>query len=69
MTTRDSSGARLHFMGETITAPLKAADALRYIADHQRFRVGEIDAVLTDESKITLVRRLVREGLLQIAAQ
>jgi ribosomal protein L16 Arg81 hydroxylase len=65
----DAEVASVFFMGETFRAPLKATAALRYIAAHPRFRITDIDDVLTDESKITLVRRLIREGLLQIAAR
>jgi hypothetical protein len=65
--TTDAVSASIHFMGETIRTPAKAAGALRYIATHPRFRVGEIDDVLNDESKLVLVRRLIREGLLQSA--
>ena len=63
----DQDSATIHFTGESMRVPAKAAAALRYIAGHRRFRVVDIDATLSDESKLVLVRRLIREGLLQIA--
>jgi ribosomal protein L16 Arg81 hydroxylase len=61
----DADSARLHFMGETIRTPSRAARALQFIATHERFRIADIDPTLTDDSKLVLVRRLIREGLLQ----
>ena len=66
--TTSGDAALVHFMGETVRAPVKAAAALRYIEAHDRFRVADIDDILNDEAKVTLVRRLIRDGLLQIAA-
>jgi hypothetical protein len=65
--TTDAESVRLHFMGETIRTPPRAAGALQFIAAHPRFRIAEIDSTLTDDSKLVLVRRLIREGLLQVA--
>ena len=61
----DAESARVHFMGETIRTPPRAAAALQFIAAHERFRIAEIDPTLTDDSKLVLARRLIREGLLQ----
>jgi ribosomal protein L16 Arg81 hydroxylase len=65
--TMSGDTAAIHFMGETMRAPAKAEKALRLIAGRLRFRVNEIDDVLLDESKVVLVRRLIRDGLLQRA--
>jgi hypothetical protein len=58
----------IEFMGTAMRAPARAAAALRFIATAPRFRVRDIDATLTDDSKVVLVRRLIRDGLLQLAA-
>jgi ribosomal protein L16 Arg81 hydroxylase len=63
----DGKSAFIHFMGEPIRAPISAEKALRFIAAHTRFRISEIDDALLDQSKVVLVRRLIREGLLQRA--
>jgi ribosomal protein L16 Arg81 hydroxylase len=61
----DAESARLYFMGETMRTPPRAGKALQYIAAHERFRIADIDPTLTDDSKLVLARRLIREGLLQ----
>lgn len=63
--TMDALSASIHFMGDTIRAPKRAGNALRFVAEHGSFRVGQMDEQLTDSSKVVLARRLVREGLLQ----
>ncbi len=62
--TSDAASASISFMGGTVRAPANLADALRFIAATPRFRISAI-AGLSDASKLVLVRRLVREGLLQ----
>jgi ribosomal protein L16 Arg81 hydroxylase len=65
----DAESARVYFMGEMIRTPARAAKALEFIAAHQRFRIADIDPTLTDDSKLVLARRLIKEGLLQVARQ
>lgn len=69
---RKGSLARLRDEGETlkvecygrqITFPAPAREAVRYALSHARFVVREIPGGLDDESKVTLVKRLIREGL------
>lgn len=69
---RKGSLARLRDEGETlkvecygrqITFPAPAREAVRYALGHARFVVRELPGGLDDESKVTLVRRLIREGL------
>jgi len=67
--TASGDTAAIHFMGETMRAPAKAEKALRFIAGHVRFRINEIDDALLEESKVVLVRRLIRDGLLQRAGE
>ncbi len=47
--------------------PAAAEDPLRFIAARERFRVGDLHELLTPESALVLARRLVREGLLEVA--
>lgn len=61
----DSTSASIHFMGETVRGPLTTAPGLRFIASTCRFRIEQIDGGLSPTSKLVLVRRLIREGLLQ----
>lgn len=49
--------------GRRITLPLHAEEAVRFALSHDRFGVREIPGNLDDAGKLTLIRRLIREGL------
>jgi hypothetical protein len=49
-----------------VRGPASIESALRFIAAAEAFQVRELPDALTDQSKLVLVRRLVREGLLRI---
>jgi len=53
----------VHLCGRKITFPSVAANALRYALGHPEFSVRELPGGLDDSGKLTLVRRLIREGL------
>ncbi len=53
--------------GVQLELPAHAADAVRAALDPPTIRVGDLAGDLDDEGKVTLVRRLMREGLLQPA--
>lgn len=55
----------LTFTGGSMKAPAFCESSLRYILEHDRFRVGDLPKTLTGEARLTLCRRLVREGLLR----
>jgi ribosomal protein L16 Arg81 hydroxylase len=57
----------LTFTGGSIVAPAFCESSLRYILEQSRFRVGSLPETLTGEARVTLCRRLVREGLLRRA--
>ena len=40
--------------------------ALEFIAQASRFKVGDLPGSLSDNSKLTVARRLVRDGMLTI---
>lgn len=52
-----------HF-GRKITFPLHVASAVRFALSQERFRIRDLPGDLDDAGKLTLARRLVREGLL-----
>lgn len=64
----DGETVRLRFHRNEITLPAYAAPALRYALETPRFAVSELPEGLDDDGKVVLVRRLVREGLLQLHA-
>ncbi len=49
--------------------PLATRDAMGLIAERERLRVSELHTVLDAESSVVLVRRLVREGLLEVVVE
>lgn len=58
-------GVAIAFSGNRIQMPASAGPALEHVRDHERFRVGDLPGRLDEPSKLVLVRRLVREGLLR----
>lgn len=55
--------AFLHFATNAIQGPLSLVPAFEFIRDHPRFQIGELPG-LTENGKLVLVRRAIREGLL-----
>jgi lysine-specific demethylase/histidyl-hydroxylase NO66 len=61
----DADGAAISFAASRVNGPAALSPALMHIHAHSRFRVRDLPGGLDDESKVVLVRRLVREGLLR----
>jgi hypothetical protein len=59
------NGVVIVFAGNRIQMPASAGAALEHVCDLERFRVGDLPGRLDEPSKLVLVRRLVREGLLR----
>lgn len=51
----------------TLRMPKSFASALRFVAGRDEFRVGELPAQLSENSKLVLARRLVQDGFLRKA--
>jgi ribosomal protein L16 Arg81 hydroxylase len=49
--------------GRTIKFPLHAGEAVRFALGRGNFTVGDLPGDLDDAGKLTLIRRLIREGL------
>jgi ribosomal protein L16 Arg81 hydroxylase len=60
---RAGDGASVEFATSVVRGPLSVLPALEFIRDHPSFQVGELPG-LSDNSRLVLVRRLIREGLL-----
>jgi len=56
----------LSVYGNEISLPAHAETALRFALDTAEYRVGEIPGDLDEAGQLVLVRRLVREGLVEI---
>lgn len=49
--------------GRTITYPFYAAEAVRFALEHPKFAIRDLPGALDEAGKLTLIRRLIREGL------
>jgi hypothetical protein len=59
------NGVAIVFAGSRIQMPASTEAALEHVCGRERFRVGDLPGRLDEPSKLVLVRRLVREGLLR----
>ncbi|HYN88955.1 MAG TPA: cupin domain-containing protein [Ardenticatenaceae bacterium] len=57
---------RLSYPGKQIKMPRRVEVALRFIVEADEFEVHAIPGGLSDQSKLVLVRRLIKEGFLTI---
>jgi ribosomal protein L16 Arg81 hydroxylase len=57
--------ASIRFGPNRVEGPLAVAPAFEFMRDHREFRVTDLPGILSAESMVVLVRRLVREGLLR----
>lgn len=62
-------GVAIEFPGNRVGGPPRIASALRFIAKATRFTARDLPDDLSADAKLTLVRRLVREGLLRTVGQ
>ena len=60
----DRHAVSVHHFGRRITFPLHAAPAIRFALDQERFAIRDLPGDLDVAGKLTLARRLIREGLL-----
>jgi hypothetical protein len=58
----DSDGVAVATYDRRIKFPVQAREAVEFALSHPRFAVRELPA-LDDAGKLTIVRRLIREGL------
>ncbi len=59
----------LTFDGKNLAFPARIRDELSWVLEREdTFTAAELPGNLDDESRLVLVRRLVREGLLRISA-
>ncbi len=61
----DNSTETIETYGRRISFPARAGQAVRFALSHTRFVVRDLPGNLDDAGKITLVRRLIREGLVR----
>ena len=63
-TNRD--GTTIDCNGGEITFPAPATEGVRFALSNSKFPVFELPDGLDDAGKLTLVRRLIRDGLLMV---
>lgn len=59
----DGASESIETYGRRITFPSHVGEAVRFALSHSRFMVGDLPGNLDDAGKLTLVRRLIHEGL------
>jgi hypothetical protein len=64
----DGDRLRVLLGDRELRMPARLADAMTFVRDHERFRVGDLAPWLDGGSRLVVTRRLVREGLLRIAS-
>lgn len=64
--SRDEERVTVSAYGGTLSMPLHAAEPLEHALTAPRFRVGDLPGELDDDGKLVLVRKLVREGLVEL---
>jgi hypothetical protein len=64
MVREGADHAAIDFPSASVAGPPFIAPALRHAAANTSFRVSDLPGDFSDDSKVVLVRRLVREGLL-----
>jgi lysine-specific demethylase/histidyl-hydroxylase NO66 len=64
-----SEHATIEFAGNYVTGPRAIGAALQFVAQHDRFAVGDLPGGLSTEDRIDLVKRLVTEGLLEVLSR
>lgn len=64
--TRKTDSVTIQFPGGTVEGPQSIQPALRFITNSEQFLVKDLPGILSSHSKVVLVRRLVKEGLLMI---
>ena len=63
---QDAASVSIQFPGARMRAPAHLGPALEFISKASRFPVGALPGDLSDNSKLTLAKRLIRDGLLKI---
>jgi ribosomal protein L16 Arg81 hydroxylase len=64
----DGDLAIIQFPGNKVSGPKSIKSAYQFIASSEKFAVSSLPNSLTNNSKLVLARRLIREGLLEYAS-
>lgn len=64
--TKDEERVRVSAYGGQITMPIHAAEPLEHALMNDDYRIGDLPGDLDDPGKLVLIRKLVREGLVEI---
>lgn len=67
--TRRGPGEFRVSCGKGMALPLKLEPVLGFFERHERFRVGDLPEMLSDNAKLTLARSLVKNELLRVSDQ
>jgi len=60
---RQEETMQIRSHGREINLPVEAGDTIVFALQHKRYRVRDLPGDLSDDDKLTIVRRLIEEGL------
>ena len=63
---KDDEKVSVSAYGGQITLPIHAAETLEHALTHDEYRIADLPGDLDDPGKLVLIRKLVREGLVEI---
>jgi len=62
---RNGESATVECYGRRVLFPSHAHDAVQFALNHAKFTARDLPGVLDEAGKLAVVRRLIREGLLE----
>ncbi|MBX3272971.1 MAG: hypothetical protein KF729_22100 [Sandaracinaceae bacterium] len=63
---KDEERVRVMAYGGAISLPIHAAESLEHALTADEYRIGDLPGELDDPGKLVLIRKLVREGLVEV---
>ena len=63
---KDDERVRVMAYGGQISLPVHAAESLEFALTTDEYRIGDIPGDLDDPGKLVLIKKLVREGLVEV---
>ncbi|MCB9597546.1 MAG: hypothetical protein H6719_32810 [Sandaracinaceae bacterium] len=63
---KDEERVKVMAYGGSISLPIHAAESLEYALTTDEYRIGDIPGDLDDPGKLVLIKKLVREGLVEV---
>lgn len=69
LTDTNEKESSIHFGTNVVRGPASLSAAFEFVRQNKTFRVSDLPGSLSQEGKVALVRRFIREGLLRVASE